>query len=85
MTQEVSMAAEEENLDLEDETPDARKGKKAAKHDSKGAADLDKVTDYVEEVEISNQNMGDVSISFWFCVLSHIIAQLSHSQCLHDS
>ena len=55
------MAAEEENLDLEEETPTEAKSKKAAKHDS-GAADLEKVTDFVEEAEISSQNIGDVSM-----------------------
>ena len=50
----------EENMDLEDETPEEPKGKKVAKHDS-GAADLEKVTDYVEEAEISSQNFGAVS------------------------
>merc|ERR1712002_82802 len=48
---------EEENIDIEDETP-KEKGKKVAKHDS-GAADLEKVTDYVEETEISSQDMAD--------------------------
>ena len=35
--------------------------KKAAKHDSKRAADLEKVTDYVEEAEIGAQDIGNVS------------------------
>ena len=72
-TPEVNMAAEEENIDMEDETP-KEKGKKAAKHDS-GAADLEKVTDYVEETEISSQNMADVST--WSLNVD-IIAQSSH-------
>ena len=53
------MAAEEENLDLEEETPVENKSKKVAKHDS-GAADLEKVTDYVEEAEISSQDISNV-------------------------
>ena len=35
--------------------------KKQAKHDS-GAADLEKVTDYVEESELNTQNVAEVSI-----------------------
>lgn len=35
--------------------------KKTAKHDS-GAADLEKVTDYEEEKEISSQNITEVNI-----------------------
>ena len=54
-----NMAAEEENIDLEEETPVENKGKKVAKHDS-GAADLEKVTDYVEEAEISSQDISNV-------------------------
>ncbi len=56
----TNMAAEEDQFDLEEDTPVEPKGKKAAKHDS-GAADLEKVTDYVEETEITSQNIGDVS------------------------
>lgn len=37
--------------------------KKQAKHDS-GAADLEKVTDYVEESELNTQNVAEVSIVF---------------------
>ena len=55
------MAAEEDNLDLEEESPVESKGKKVAKHDS-GAADLEKVTDYVEEAEISSQDISNVSL-----------------------
>ena len=36
------------------------KSKKSAKHDS-GATDLEKITDHVEEVEINNRNISDVS------------------------
>ena len=46
-----------EDLDLSE---DESKEKKAAKHDS-GAADLEKVTDYAEEVEVSPQNIDSVS------------------------
>ena len=61
----------EENIDLEDETPEEPKGKKVAKHDS-GAADLEKVTDYVEEAEISAQNFGAVSLALTFTfIIAH--------------
>ena len=57
-TQKTKMSAEEEIPDTEaDES--GNKGKKSAKHDS-GAADLEKVTDYVEEAEISSQDIGEV-------------------------
>ena len=49
----------EESIDLEEESPVENKGKKVAKHDS-GAADLEKVTDYVEEAEISSQDISNV-------------------------
>merc|ERR1711894_585839 len=49
--------AKEDDVDV-DEQIDEQKGKKVAKHDS-GSADLEKVTDYVEEEEISHQNIGD--------------------------
>ena len=49
----------EENIDLEEDSPVENKGKKVAKHDS-GAADLEKVTDYVEEAEISSQDISNV-------------------------
>ena len=57
------MSAEDETLDRSDEES-ANKGKKTAKHDS-GAADLEKVTDYVEESEISSKDLGDVSTFSW--------------------
>ena len=58
----IKMAAEEEAVDLEEtENDQGSKAKKSAKHDS-GAADLEKVTDYVEEAEISSNNLDDVSI-----------------------
>jgi hypothetical protein len=47
--------------DNEEEIQDAPQAKKPAKHDSVGAADLEKVTDYAEEMEISSQGIGDVS------------------------
>ena len=40
------------------------KEKKGSKHDS-GAADLEKITDHVEEAEIASKTIGDVSL-FWF-------------------
>ena len=52
------MATEEEGAVIED--PAAAKNKKAAKHEDTGAADLEKITDYVEEAEISSHSIGDV-------------------------
>ena len=54
--------AKEEDVGEMEEVSDEPKGKKVAKHDA-GAADLEKVTDYVEEAEISSQNISDVSIA----------------------
>lgn len=56
------MSAEEENPTANDEES-LNKGKKSAKYDS-GAADLEKVTDYVEEAEISHQDIGEVINKF---------------------
>ena len=53
------MATEEEHVEVDDESA-ATKAKKSAKYDS-SAADLEKVTDYVEEAEISSQSIGEVS------------------------
>ncbi len=50
-----------ENVDMEDENVGESTAKKAAKHDSVGAADLEKVTDFVEEEDISSQRIDDVS------------------------
>lgn len=47
----------DENAANEDQKPQ----KKVAKHDS-GAADLEKVTDYAEEKEISSQDIIGVGI-----------------------
>ena len=46
--------------DIDDEKPEDQTVKKAAKHDSVRATDLEKVTDYVEEAEISSNNISDV-------------------------
>jgi hypothetical protein len=54
------MAGDEEPVDIDDENPDDQSVKKTAKHDSVRATDLEKVTDYVEEAEISSQNISDV-------------------------
>ncbi|KAH3753586.1 huntingtin-interacting protein K-like [Dreissena polymorpha] len=51
------MSAEDEITDTNSEE-NANKGKKSAKYDS-SAADLEKVTDYVEETEISSQDIGE--------------------------
>jgi len=53
------MTTEEENVEIEDPAA-AAKNKKAAKHEDTGAADLEKITDYVEEAEISSHSIGDV-------------------------
>ncbi|XP_023931693.1 huntingtin-interacting protein K-like, partial [Lingula anatina] len=56
------MATEEDSVDQEieegEELEKENKGKKVAKHDS-GAADLEKVTDYVEEAEIQAQQFAN--------------------------
>ena len=51
--------------------------KKQAKHDS-GAADLEKVTDYVEESELNTQNVAEVSIviTSLFITNTHLIILL---------
>ncbi|XP_012942543.1 huntingtin-interacting protein K isoform X1 [Aplysia californica] len=49
--------AEEPEVEENDEEAE-EKGKKTAKHDA-GAADLEKVTDYVEEKEIAAQDIQD--------------------------
>lgn len=49
--------AEEENINGNVEEPSEKAQKKTAKYDS-GAADLEKVTDYAEEKEISTQNFA---------------------------
>lgn len=54
------MTTEEEQVEDPEQNDDS-KGNKSKKHDS-GAADLEKVTDYVEETEISAQSIGDVRI-----------------------
>ena len=76
----VDIMADEEGVgDIDDEKPDDQTVKKAAKHDSVRATDLEKVTDYVEEAEISSNNISDVrniilcpvlhDSLFWFCLL----------------
>ena len=45
----------------DDENSKENKEKKTAKHHNTGAADLEKITDHVEELEISSKNIGDVS------------------------
>lgn len=64
------MADEEINGDTDDIQVDKDKNqKKTAKHDS-GVADLEKVTDYAEEKEISSQDISGVSLHmFMFCIL----------------
>lgn len=49
--------AEEENINGNTEEHTEKTQKKSAKYDS-GAADLEKVTDYAEEKEISTQNFA---------------------------
>lgn len=58
------MADEEVNGDTDDIQHEKDKTqKKAAKHDS-GVADLEKVTDYAEEKEISSQDISGVSTKY---------------------
>ena len=57
------MAAEEEVHENDQDSVKGSKARKAAKHDS-GAADLEKVTDFVEEYEISANSIQDVSYDF---------------------
>lgn len=54
--------SEEDNLDHNgtDEAQD-KKSKKVAKHDG-GVADLERVTDYAEEKEISSADISNVSV-----------------------
>ncbi|XP_033725709.1 huntingtin-interacting protein K-like [Ylistrum balloti] len=52
------MAGPEDNQTEGVEVEEENKALKTKKHDS-GAADLEKVTDYVEETEISAQSIGD--------------------------
>ena len=56
------MAEECENFEKENED---LKEKKPPKHDS-GAADLEKITDHVEEAEISAQDIADVCKFMYF-------------------
>ena len=58
----VDIMADEEGIgDIDDEKPpEDQTVKKAAKHDSVRATDLEKVTDYVEEAEISSNNISSV-------------------------
>lgn len=64
------MADEEINGDTDDIQHDKDKTqKKTAKHDS-GVADLEKVTDYAEEKEISSQDISGVSYYFPFKVVN---------------
>lgn len=61
LRQIVDIMADEEGIgDIDDEKPEDQTVKKAAKHDSVRATDLEKVTDYVEEAEISSNNISDV-------------------------
>lgn len=62
LREEANMAAEGDvDLDLEaEENCTGKPTEKPRKHDS-GAADLEKVTDYAEEKEISSSNLETVS------------------------
>lgn len=48
-------------LEGHDDEVEQKPAKKAAKHDS-GAADLERVTDHVEEKELSQQDIAGVSV-----------------------
>jgi hypothetical protein len=58
-----SEANDDEQLEIDDEKSEEQK-KKSGKFDS-SAADLEKVTDYVEEAEIQSQNISDVSLIYY--------------------
>ena len=61
------MSGEEEERVAEINDDDSsNKGKKSAKYDS-SAADLEKVTDYVEESEISSKDIGEVKLNASVC------------------
>lgn len=73
------MADEEINGDTDDIQHDKDKTqKKTAKHDS-GVADLEKVTDYAEEKEISSQDISGVS-KIIFLLSMKIILRLCISE-----
>lgn len=57
-------AVEDTEVNGADEVLD-KKQKKATRHDG-GAADLEQITDYVEEKEISAEHISSVSLTF-FC------------------
>lgn len=58
------MSNDVEEIDGNDEVQD-KKQKKAARHDG-GAADLERVTDYAEEREISSADISNVRLTFFF-------------------
>ena len=73
--------ASDEHIELEEEENNKEnKGKKVAKHDD-GAADLEKVTDHVDEVEISAQSIGDVSVKFQS---PFIVSMSLYSEAVHE-
>lgn len=75
----TTMADEEINGDTDDIQHDKDKTqKKTAKHDS-GVADLEKVTDYAEEKEISSQDISGVS-KIIFLLSMKIILRLCISE-----
>lgn len=48
-----------------DDAQDKKAAKKAAKHDG-GASDLERVTDYAEEKELSSADISNVRVQFDF-------------------
>lgn len=42
-----------------------KKSKKTAKHDAQGVADLERVTDYAEEKELSSADISNVNYSYF--------------------
>ena len=80
------MADEEGVADVDDEKPEDQTVKKAAKHDSVKATDLEKVTDYVEEAEISSNNISDVRKKLLgsVCTQVAVVVALSYCAVLRD-
>lgn len=60
--------AEEDQTNGTDEDVQDKKSKKVAKHDG-GVADLERVTDYAEEKELSSADISKVQ--FIPCLLAH--------------
>lgn len=71
------MADDELNGDSDEAQKTENSQRKVAKHDS-GAADLEKVTDYAEEKEISSSDDFSVRKSFLFSNTKHYLGVPLH-------